>query len=192
MAGLDVGGWRDQVLSSAALAAICAPEFVVATAMVLLFSSILGWLPAVSLPPAGGGVLSRPEILVLPALTITIVGSATLLRLVRPVIARQAATPHVEAARLAGLAPLHVLWRHLLPGALAPAMQASAMLVPYLIGGTVIVERAFAYPGLGSVLVQAVSAREPGLLMACALVVVGVTVCAYRLADLVHRQAVAA
>ena len=182
-AGVRPGGRTDRVLSSAALAAICAPEFVVATAVVLLFASWLGWLPAVSLLPAGGGVLDRPEILVLPTLTIVVVGRGTLLRLGRPVVARQSGSPHVEAARMAGLSPARVLFRHLLPGALGPAAQASAMLVPYLIGGTVIVERAFAYPGLGSLLVQAVGTREPDLLLACALVVVGVTVVAYRLAD---------
>ncbi|WP_341728951.1 ABC transporter permease [Brooklawnia sp.] len=183
-AGMRPGGRVDRILSSTALAALCTPEFVVATVLVLVLATGLGWLPAVSLVPAGGGIFDRPQILVLPVLTIWVVGSATLVRLVRPVIARQAASPHVEAAHLAGLSPVRVLWRHLLPGALAPAAQASAMLVPYLVGGTIIVERAFAFPGLGSVMVQAVSNREPGLLMACSLIVVGVTVVAYRLADL--------
>ena len=160
------------------------PEFVVATGAVLLFASVLGWLPAVSLVPAGGSTLERPEILVLPVLTIVIVGSAMLIRLVRPVVAREAASAHVEAARLAGLHPARVLLRHLIPGALAPAAQASAVVVPYLVGGTVIVERAFSYPGLGSILVQAISNREQGLLMACALIVVPITVLAYRTADL--------
>ncbi|WP_084634967.1 ABC transporter permease [Propionicicella superfundia] len=184
LSGIRAGSPLDRVLSSTALAAICTPEFVVATVAVVVFSSALGWLPAVSLLPAGGGVLDRPQILVLPALSIAIVGSGTLMRLVRPIVAREAASAHVEAARLAGLAPSRVLVRHLLPGALAPAAQASAMLVPYLIGGTVVVERAFAYPGLGSLLVQAVANREPGLLMACGGIVIAVTVFAYRLADL--------
>lgn len=182
-AGLRPGSRTDKVLSSAALGMLCAPEFVVATVAVLVFASWLGWLPAVSLLPAGGGVFDRPAILVLPVLTITVVGSASLLRLVRPVIARQSGSAYVEAARLAGLSPARVLFRHLLPGALGPAAQASAMLMPYLVGGTVIVERAFAYPGLGSVLVQAVGAREPGLLMACSLVMVTATVFAYLVAD---------
>jgi peptide/nickel transport system permease protein len=182
-AGTRPGSRTDRILSSAALGVLCTPEFVVATMAVLVFASFLGWLPAVSLVPAGGGVFDKPQILVLPVLTIAVVGSGTLLRLVRPVIARQSGAAHVEAARLAGLSPARVLWRHLLPGALGPAMQASAMLVPYVVGGTVIVERAFAYPGLGSVLVQAVGNREPGLLMACSLVIVSVTVVAYRMAD---------
>lgn len=182
-AGLHPDSRTDRVLSSAALGMLCAPEFVVATAAVLVFASWLGWLPAVSLLPAGGGVFDRPAILVLPVLTIALVGSATLLRLVRPVIARESGTAHVEAARLAGLSPARVLFRHLLPGALGPAAQASAMLAPYLIGGTVVVERTFAYPGLGGVLVQAVGSREPGLLMACSVVIVTTTVVAYRIAD---------
>lgn len=181
---LRPGSRIDRVIRSAALTAICSPEFVVATALVLLFSSTLGWLPAVSLLPPGGDLFARPQVLVLPALTITIVGSATLLRLVRPIVEKESATAHVEAARLAGVSPTRVLVHHLLPGAWAPALQASAMLVPYLVGGTVIVERAFGFPGLGSLLVQAVTTREAGLLLACSLVMVGLTVTAYRLADL--------
>ncbi|GAA2178946.1 ABC transporter permease [Brooklawnia cerclae] len=184
LAGSRSGSVLDRVLSSSALAAICTPEFVVATLLIVVFASVLGWLPAVSLVPADGGVLAHPEILVLPTLSIVIVGSGTLMRLVRPVIARQSVSLHVEAARLAGLSPARVLLRHLLPGAIAPAAQASAMIVPYLVGGTVVIERAFAYPGLGSLMVQAVSNREPDLLMACAGVVIALTVLAYRLADL--------
>lgn len=183
-AGLRPGSWADRIASSSALAAICAPEFVVATALVLVLSSTLGWLPAVSLIPADGNLIDRPQVLVLPVLTITIVGSATLLRMVRPIVAHESGSAHVEAARLAGIAPIRVLAHHLLPGVLAPSLQASAMLVPYLVGGTVVVERAFAFPGLGSLLVQAVTARESALLMACSLVVIGLTVTAYRLADL--------
>lgn len=183
-AGLRAGSRADRLLSSAALAAICTPEFVVATLVAMVFSAWLGWLPAVSLLPAGGGLMDRPQILVLPALSIAIVGGGTLLRLVRPVISAAAASPHVEAAQLAGLNPFRVLWRHLLPVAGAPAAQASAMLVPYLLGGTVVVESAFGYPGLGTLLVGAVSSREPELLMAGAGIVIAITVVAYRLADL--------
>lgn len=184
LAGLRAGGPVDRLLSSAALAALCTPEFVAATVVVLVFSSWLGWLPAVSLPPPEGGVWGRPVILVAPTVTLVAVGSAALLRQVRPIVVRQAAGVHVEAARLAGHEPWRVLGYHLLPGVLAPAAQAGAAIVPYLVGGTIVVERAFAYPGLGSLLVSSVANREPALLMACALIVVAVTALAYRGADL--------
>lgn len=186
-AGVREGGVGDRALSFGALAMICTPEFVVGTLLVLLFAVQLGWFPAVSLLPPGGTVWTNPTVLVLPAAAIVMVGSGVLLRQVRSVVQRQNRTVHVEAARLAGLTERRVLFRHLLPGAAGPIGQASAAVVPYLIGGSVVIETVFAFPGLGSLLVQSVRTREPDLVLACALIVITVTVLAYTLADLTRR-----
>lgn len=183
LAGISAGRLRDRALSTGALLAICTPEFVIGTATVLVFATWWGALPAVSLVPAGGTVLQAPEVLVLPALTLTLVGSGVLLRQVRAVVAEQDAGAHVEAARLAGLPERRVILRHLMPGARRPVLQACASLVPYLVGGTVVVERVFAFPGIGSMLVSAVQNREPDVVMACTLLVVTLTVTAYAVAD---------
>lgn len=188
LAGVRSGSRTDKALSSWALSVICVPEFVTGTFLVLVFATWLHLFPAVSLVPVGGSMLSNPAVLVLPAATLVLVGSATLIRQVRALVAQQAERPHVEAARIAGLGEATILRSHLLPGAAAPIAQACAVIVPYLVGGTVIIERVFAFPGLGSVLVSAVSNREPDLLMSCVLIIVGVSLMAYTLADALRRR----
>ncbi|MGP4968429.1 ABC transporter permease [Glutamicibacter ardleyensis] len=188
LAGTHSGTRGDGALSALALAVLCTPEFVIGTLLVRVFATGLGVLPAVSLLPVGGGLWERSEILVLPSLSIILIGSAMLLRQVRAITAQQAVRPHVEAARLSGLPETQVLLRHLLPGAAPAILQSAAAIVPYLIGGTVVIERVFSFPGLGSALVAGVSNREPDVLMACVLIIVAITLLAYFLADTRGRK----
>lgn len=187
VAGMREGKHTDRALSSVALAAICTPEFVLGTALVFLFATVLGWLPAISSLPAGGSVADRPEVLILPALTIGLIGGATLLRQVRAVVATEASRPHIEAALLSGFSTMHVVTRHLLPNALAPIAQAAAMVLPYVVGGAVVVERVFAYPGLGSVLVAAIPNRDVNVAMGSASILIAVSVFGYAVADFLGR-----
>lgn len=186
-AGVRPGGRRDRVLSRGALVGLGTPEFVAATFLVAVFALGLGWLPAVSLLPASGSVWERPEILVLPGLAITVAAGGYVLRLVRAVVATHAEAPHVEAARLDGVGPLTLLGRHLLPSALGPILGSVAIVVPYLVGGTVVVENVFAYPGLGQVLVTAIATRDQVLLQGVAMLLAGCTAVAYLLADVLSR-----
>lgn len=174
-AGSRPGAPRDGAVSGASLLLVSLPEFVVAGLLVSIFSWRLHWLPAVSLTPAGS-VLDRPSILVLPALSIVLVAGAFAVRLTRAAVADVARLAHVDAARLQGVPEHRVLLRHVLPSALGPVAQVLAFVVPYLIGGTVVVERFFDYPGLGKLLADSVSARDfpvvesIGLLLAVAVV----------------------
>lgn len=186
LTGLRPGSRLDRAVSITAVGIICTPEFVLGTLLALVFAGALHWLPAVSLVPVGGTVFDRPAILVLPAAAIALLGSAVLLRQVRALVARLSDAPHVEAARLAGIPELRVVTRHLLPGALPPLAQAVAATVPFLVGGAVVIERVFAYPGLGTMLVDSVTQREPNALMGCVVILVGASLAAYLLADLVR------
>ncbi len=186
-AGVRPGGRRDRVLSRGALVGLATPEFVAATVLVIVFALGLGWFPAVSLLPASGSVADRPEILVLPASAVSVVAGGYVLRLVRAAVAAHADAPHVEAARLDGVGPLTVLGRHLLPAALGPIVGAVAVVVPYLVGGTVVVENVFAYPGLGRTLVTAVATRDQILLQGVAMLLAACTAVAYLVADVVAR-----
>ena len=93
----------------------------------------LAWLPAVSLVASDGTPFSRPEILVLPVISLSIVGGAYGARLIRAAVADAARMPHVQAARLAGLGESRVLLRHLLPSAIPPSAQVLAFMVPFLV-----------------------------------------------------------
>lgn len=186
-AGLQPLGRLDRVISSVSLVLVSVPEFVIASALILVLADGLGWLPSVSLLPSSGQVWDRPELLVLPALTVALLGSASVLRLVRAVVAAHAGSAHVEAAVVDGLPRRSVVGRHLLPGVVGPVAQSAATLVPYLVGGTVVVEQVFSYPGLGQLLVGAVAARDPLVVQGVCLLLAATTVLAYLLADVVGQ-----
>ena len=155
----------------------------------LVFATQLGWFPAVSLLPVGSGsMFDKPIIMVLPIVAISLIGACTLVRPVRAVVERENQTLHVESARLSGLPERRVIVKNLLPGIVAPVAQSAASVVPYLIGGTVIIESLFSFPGLGTLLVNAVLNREPDLLMACSAVVIAVSLAAFWIADGLGRR----
>ena len=133
-------------------------------------------------------MFDKPIIMVLPIVAISLIGACTLVRPVRAVVERETQTLHVESARLSGLPERRVIVKNLLPGIVAPVAQSAASVVPYLIGGTVIIESLFSFPGLGTLLVNAVLNREPDLLMACSTVVIAVSLAAFWIADGLGRR----
>ena len=182
--GTAGGMAADKIVSTLALAVVGTPEFVVGLFLILVFATQLGWFPAVSLLPVGSGsMFDKPIIMVLPIVAISLIGACTLVRPVRAVVERENQTLHVESARLSGLPERRVIVKNLLPGIIAPVAQSAASVVPYLIGGTVIIESLFSFPGLGTLLVNAVLNREPDLLMACSAVVIAVSLAAFWIAD---------
>ncbi|MCG8916176.1 ABC transporter permease [Actinokineospora sp. PR83] len=184
-AGLRPGSRLDRVLSSGALVAVSVPQFVIAGLLVLLFSTVLGWFPAVSLIPAGGAPLDRPEILVLPVAALTIFAAAWASRLIRAIVIDADTAPNVEAARLAGLPESVVIRRHLLPATVGPAAQAFAWLASALFGGTAVVEQIFNYPGLSETLVSAVRHHDTPVLEGVGLLLAAIIIGSLVVADLV-------
>lgn len=183
--GRRAGGAVDVGVSTTALAAVSLPEFAVAGLLIAGLSFGLGWFPAVSLIPAGGTALDRPEILTLPVASLAIVGAAFGARLIRAVVADAARLPHVEAAHLAGVTDRRVMWRHLLPSAAGPIAQVLAFMVPYLVGGTVVVETVFSYPGIGTLLVDQIRQRDAPVVEAIGLLLAVAVVAGFLVADLV-------
>jgi peptide/nickel transport system permease protein len=161
----------DHAVSSSALVAIALPEFVTGTVLILIFAAQFGLLPAVSLVPADAGVLSRPEILVLPVLTLLAAALAQMVRLVRANMIEVLSADYVHMARLNGLPEHVVLRRYALRNALAPSVQITALTLTWLLGGIVITENLFAYPGLGQALVQAVALRDIPFVQSVALLI---------------------
>jgi peptide/nickel transport system permease protein len=181
--------WRggratDRLLGAASVALVSVPEFVVLTLLALLFSSALGLLPAVVVTAPDGRI--DPAALVLPALALALPAIAWTARLVRGAVADALALPHVAAARLDGLTPTRILLRHALPPAL-PAIAASiAASCAALAGGSVVVETAVNYPGVGSVLTQGIQARDVVLVSSVVVVLAVIVALAFAVADLVR------
>ncbi|MFI8460946.1 ABC transporter permease [Kitasatospora sp. NPDC085464] len=182
-AGLRAGRLTDRVLSIGTLTLVSLPEFVIGTLLVLLFAVGLGWLPAVSVPTAGESPFSQPELLVLPVLTLLSVSLAQNVRLVRSGVVEAAGSDAVLAARLGGVPEHRVVVRWILPAAVVPAVPVLARYLAYLLGGTLVAESLFGYPGLAAALVNATASRDTPVVLGIALLVATLTVALNLLAD---------
>ncbi|MBG0851836.1 ABC transporter permease [Streptomyces spinoverrucosus] len=184
-AALRPGGRVDRAVSGSATAVLALPEFVVAVALVLVFSLWTGWLPAVTLTDADGSPDSW-TMLVLPALALTIPQAGWNTRIVRAALADEARAPHVETAVLDGLPPHRVLSHHVLPGALPTIAAGLATSTGMLLGGAVVVETIFNYPGIGSVLASAVTDRDSPVIAGVTALAGAVITVVLLLADLIR------
>ncbi|MCZ1014180.1 ABC transporter permease [Streptomyces noursei] len=182
-AGLRAGRSADRVVTTATLALVSLPEFVIGTLLIQVFAVGTGWLPAVSVPPTGQGPLSQPQILVLPVLTLLSVCMAQNVRLVRAGVTEAAASDAVRTARLGGVPEHRVVLRWVLPAALVPAIPVLARYLAYLLGGTLVAETLFGYPGLAAALVNATAARDAPVVLGVGTLVAAVTVLLNLLAD---------
>ena len=186
--GARAGRRSDGGLGTANLAAVATPDFVWAAAMVVVFALTLGWLPAVSIVPAGGTPFDRPSVLVVPAAAMAISAGAFGARLVRAVIADAARRPFVTAARTAGVPEFHVVLRHIMVPAAGPLMRVLALLAPYVVGGSAAVERVVGYPGVGSLLAASLTARDVRVVEAVVLVMAATIVTVFVVTDLIARR----
>lgn len=150
----------DRVINIATLGAISFPEFFVAYVLVLVFSIELGWLPSLAQVSAQMPLGERLYVCLMPAVTLTLVTTAHMMRMTRAAIINLLSTPYIEMARLKGIAPWRIIVQHALPNALAPIINVIAVNIAYLIVGVVLVEVVFVYPGLGQLLVDSVSKRD--------------------------------
>jgi peptide/nickel transport system permease protein len=173
MLGVLAALWRnsifDRASNSLALTAISFPEFFVAYILILWLSQS-GFFPSmVRITPATtfGDML---YMCFLSALTLTLVVTAHMMRMTRAAIINLLASPYIEMARLKGMAPLRVVLRHAVPNALAPIINVVALNLAYLITGVVVVEVVFVYPGLGQLMVDAVTNRDVPVVQAIALI----------------------
>ncbi len=160
LAAVRRGGWFDRVASALSGLALAVPVFVTGTLIVLVFAQWLGWLPAggyVAFAQAPGRHLL---LLSMPAFTIGIGLAAIVFRMTRAAVLDVAQRDHVRTARSKGLAPRRVLLHHVLRNALSPVVTVLGLQLGSLLGGTVLVEYVFNWPGLSSLLVEAVNARD--------------------------------
>lgn len=178
------GSALDRVISSGTLAVYAAPEFALGVLLTTVFALRLGWLP----PTAVGGVAADPAVLVLPVLVLLARPVCSISRLVRAGMIEALARPYVTQARRYGVPEWRVRWLHALPNALAPAAQQLARTCDWLLCGVVVVEALFVLPGLGSVLLDAVAARDVPVVQGLAVVFALLTVFLNLAADLVARR----
>ncbi|MGE8174912.1 ABC transporter permease [Pseudomonas fluorescens] len=163
------GGRVDSFLSFVTLAMVAVPEFLVATLAVLIFAVNLGWLSALSYASDITSPLQFLRTYALPVMTLCCVIVAQMARMTRAAVIDQLDSPYVEMARLKGVSPVRIVLRHALPNAIGPIANAIALSLSYLLGGVVIVETIFNYPGIASLMVDAVTNRDMALVQACTM-----------------------
>jgi peptide/nickel transport system permease protein len=161
----------DHVVTSSTLGMVAAPEFVVGSLLVVCFAVWLGLVPPVSVVDPTRSLLTQLDILILPIATLLTHVLAQTTRMIRACVIAELGKEYVQLAILKGLPSWRVLFLHVLPNAMAPTLQILAMNVAWLLGGVVVVEAVFQFPGLGLTMSKAVATRDIATVQAVALLI---------------------
>lgn len=164
------GSWFDRIASTTAVAVVSVPEFLVATMAVLLFAVKLRWLPALSYVSDIESIGQMLRTFAMPVLSLCCVIVAQMMRMTRAAVIDQLDAPYIEMLRLKGASPLRMVLLHALPNAAGPIANAVAMSLSYLLGGVIIIETIFNYPGIAKLMVDGVSQRDMPLVQVCAMI----------------------
>ena len=160
----------DRLINVTTLTAISSPEFFIAYILVLFLVARAHLFPALSTVDEDTTFAERIYRCTLPALTLLMVIVAHMMRMTRAAIINLLASPYIEMSRLKGISPRRIILHHALPNAWAPIANVIAVNLAYLIVGVVVVEVVFVYPGIGQLMVDAVSKRDLPVVQSCALV----------------------
>ncbi|AVH43450.1 ABC transporter permease [Agrobacterium tumefaciens] len=164
------GTLYDRAVTVLTIGVISVPEFMIATLAVLLFAVYLKWLPALSLVSEVHTLFDVLRVYAMPVITLTFVVSAQMIRMSRAAVIETLDTPYVEMALLKGAPRMRIVLRHALPNALGPIVNAVALSLSYLVGGVIIVETIFNYPGIAKLMVDGVATRDLPLIQSCAMI----------------------
>ena len=186
------GGWMDRLSRGVTLVGYSIPDFWLALLLVLLFAQQLRWLPtgglgdplARELYGAGGWLLDRLRHLVLPVLTLVLLSVAVIARHQRAALLAVLPEDYVRTAVAKGVSRPRAVLRHALRNALLPVITLFGLAFPALLGGTVVIERVFNWPGIGLLVYDAINARDYFVLVGCVLVGAVMVVAGGLLADL--------
>ncbi len=186
--GIIAALWRDRPpdlwISTTAIFAMTIPEFVSATVLVLVVSVWLGWLPGIVVTRPDAPLVEFLGDIILPIVALALVMTAHILRMVRTCVVDVMASDYIQMARLKGVPYRRMVFRHVLPNALLPTINLVALTVAWLLGGTVVIEVVFNYPGLGRLMVQSIFFRDLAMVQAITLILAALYVGLNLFADL--------
>jgi peptide/nickel transport system permease protein len=173
----------DRITNGTTLTTIATPEFLVAYILVYIFAIQLRWFSPISMISTTTSVSEHLLKSVLPAMTLTLVIVAHMMRMTRASIISLLASPYIEMAKLKGLTPRQIIVKHALPNAWAPIATVIAFNLAYLVVGVVVVEVVFNYPGIGQL--NSVSTRDMPVAQACALIFAATYIIFNLIADII-------
>ena len=186
--GITAAVWRgslyDRIVGGGTILIVSVPEFLVASVAVLIFAVHLRWVPALSQLGRIDSVLDAVRVFALPVLTLTFVITAQMARMTRAALIDALSSSYVEMAALKGASPSRIILYHALPNAIGPIANAIAFSLSFLLGGVIIVETIFNYPGIAKLMVDGVSTRDLPLVQACAMLFCGAYLILVTLADI--------
>jgi peptide/nickel transport system permease protein len=184
IAAINEGKIWDKLANVLTLMTISVPEFFIAYLLILIFAVNNEWFPSLATVFDGMPLGERFYVTTLPAVTLTLLVAAHMLRMTRTSVLAVMSQPYIEMAFLKGLTRSRVITRHALPNAAAPIISVVALNLAYLIVGVVVVEVVFVYPGVGQLMVDAVSKRDLPVVQACGLIFAGTFIILNTLADI--------
>lgn len=179
------GRWPDKLISGITLTSISLPEFFIGYLLIYFIAVKTQWLPSVSTVYEGMDFLDRMKAIALPAITLTMVVLAHMMRMTRAAILNVMQSAYVETAELKGLSAFEVIRKHAFPNVIAPIVNVVMLNLAFLVVGVVVVEVIFVYPGMGQYLVDHVAKRDVPVVQACGLVFAGVYILLNMVADIV-------
>ena len=161
----------DYVFTSFALFGISMPGFWFGILLILIFSLYLGWFPASGYAPLSAGLIPHLKHLVLPSIALGLFNTGALMRFTRSSMLEVVSQDYIRTARAKGLAERIVIYRHALKNALIPTLTVLGLQVGYLLGGSVIIEQVFAWPGIGWLALTAINQRDYPVVMGVVLMI---------------------
>ena len=183
LAAIREGRLTDRLANILALLAISMPEFFVGYVLILNLAVNHEWFPSLATVSADTPFGERIWTVTLPAITLTMLVTAHMLRMTRNSVLSIMSTPYIEMAFLKGLTRARVVTRHALPNAAAPIISVIALNLAYLVVGVVVVENVFTYPGVGQYMIDAVNKRDVPVIEACGIVFASVFITLNTIAD---------
>ena len=163
------------------------PQFWLGILLVIVLAVLLGWLPAGGYEPFRDAPLEHVKRLVMPLLTLVIPTTALYFHFMRQSLRESLTTQYIRTARAKGLSETGVLYRHALPNALLPSLTVLGVQFGQLLGGVVVVERIFNWPGIGGLLIYSVERQDFNTLVACVLAIAAAYVVASTLIEMSYR-----
>ncbi|ABM14556.1 binding-protein-dependent transport systems inner membrane component [Mycolicibacterium vanbaalenii PYR-1] len=185
-AALREGRLSDALVRISSQFGVSIPDFWMGILLIALFSTVLGWLPTSGYRPLTEDPAGWLRHVVLPGLTVGVVAAAIMTRYVRSAVLEVAAMGYVRTARSKGLSPRIVTFRHTVRNALVPILTITGIQLATLLGGVIVVEVVFAWPGLGRLVFNAVAARDYPLIQGAVLLIAALFLVINLLVDVLY------
>ncbi len=170
LAAVYQGSLIDRIVTTTIISVVSITEFMIAATAMLIFSVWLKWLPSISFVDDADTIWGLLRAYAMPVMVLVFVVSAQMIRMTRAAVIEALKMPYVEMALLKGASRSRMVLHHALPNSIGPIANAVALSLSYLVGGAIIVETVFSYPGIAKVMVDAVATRDLPLIQSCAMI----------------------